>query len=464
MMQERYTSNSVIERGYVIFDEWKNHQYKSRKIVNSVRMTVASANAIRTPASYFEALSHLFALDLRIKERYDHILKCIILYFSWRRETGALKTFKGMLKLPEGKDFRDVIEFELERLRQNIDDDQAEGTDKKNRGGKINEKSGEEATADKGEQQSESAEEKTLQETLDHEKNEEKEEKSINIGAEKPIEDQAGESKAETAEEQSREQAHNETETKAQKISEGLTFVNREVIKQEILYEQKIENNGFENKNQPTIDKKAPNIGYNGAIDVPPVFEEGRGDRAVNNVSFIDEVIMDNMVKGEKDIIGHNPLKTVKQESEERTQTSDSLGGDKDNASGKDAHLYDKMVFNYKGDGSQNGSSTPQNEKNALKNESNAPQEKIQAVVNDQLDEARVQIQVEENLSEENVFRRSVNDKYNDTMIHLHKSLMEDALREDLRIIDLGLDDPLRLIGESNFKEYQAKNALGKKH
>ena len=197
---------------------------------------------------------------------------------------------------------------------------------------------------------------------------------------------------------------------------------------------------------------------------MPPDFEKRREDSAVNNVSFIDEVIMDNMIKGEKDIIGHNPLETVKREGEARIQVSDLLRGDKDNASDKDAHLYDKMVLNYKGEGLQNVPSTLQNESNTLKNESNAPQEKIQTVVNDKIDEARVQIKVEENLSEENVFRRSVNDKYNNKMIHLHKALMEEALREDLRIIDLGLDDPLRFIEESNIKEYQSKIALGKKH
>ena len=464
MMQERYSSDSVIERGYAIYDEWNNKKYNSRRIVNCVQTAVASSNAKKTPVSHATALSHLFALDLRIKERYDNIFKCIILYFSWHRETGALKTFKGMLKLPEGNDIRDVIEVELERLRQNIDDDKTDGTDKKNRGGKITEISGEEATAEKGEQQSKTTKEETLEEILDNEKSEEKEEKSTNIGEDKPIEDQAGESRAEAAEVHSREQVHNEAKKKTQENGEGFASVAEEEINQEKPYEQKTENNGFKNKNEPITDKKSENVVYNGAIDMPPDFEKRREDSAVNNVSFIDEVIMDNMIKGEKDIIGHNPLETVKREGEARIQVSDLLRGDKDNASDKDAHLYDKMVLNYKGEGLQNVPSTLQNESNTLKNESNAPQEKIQTVVNDKIDEARVQIKVEENLSEENVFRRSVNDKYNNKMIHLHKALMEEALREDLRIIDLGLDDPLRFIEESNIKEYQSKIALGKKH
>lgn len=452
-MQEIYTSNGVIERGYAIYDEWNNKKYNSRKIVNSVQMTVASSNAKKTPDSHVTALSHLFALDLRIKERYDNIFKCIILYFSWRRETGALKTFKGMLKLPKGNDIRDIIEVELERLRQNIDDDKTEGTDKKNRGGKVNEKSSEAVTAEKGEQMSETAEEKTPEESLDNERNEEKEEKSKNIGAEKPIEDQADEIKADSAEEQSQAQAHNQEKTKAQEISEGLTSVDREEINQENLYEQKIENNGFENKNEPTIDKKVENVGYNGAIDIPPAFEERRGDSDVNNVSFIDEVIMDNMIKGEKDIIGHNPLEDVKQEGAERTQTSDALGSDKENASGKDAHLYDKMVLNYKGEGSQNvpnstvnESNTLKNELNTLKNELNAPQEKEQTVINNKSNDLRVQIQVEENLSEENAFRRSVNDQFTVKMINLHKSLMEKALRDEFIIPSekMGSEAPIR--------------------
>ena len=447
MMQERYSSDSVIERGYAIYDEWNENKYKSRKIVNSVQMAVASSNAKRTPEHHVTALSHLFALDLRIKERYDNIFKCIILYFSWRRETGALKTLKSILKLPEGKDIRDIIEIELERLRQNIDGDKTEGTDKKNRGGKVNEFSGAEAEAavENGDQISETAEEKTPEESLEKEETAEQKETSENVGAEKPIEDQADESQAETAEERTREQAHFDAKEKAQTKSDSSLF---DKIKSEKNYEKTIANNGFENKNEPNTDKKTENVVNNNPIDISPFFEEGRGDNASSSISFIDEVMMDNMIKGENDVIGHNPLESVGKESAERSQPSDALGVNEKNEGGKDAHLYDKIVLKFKGESSQNESSTSQNDQNAVKEESssapnepnevkaesNAPQEKTQVVINNKSDEARTQIKVEENISEENKFRRSVNDKFTVQMINIHKSLMEDAFREEFII------------------------------
>ena len=55
-------------------------------------------------------------------------------------------------------------------------------------------------------------------------------------------------------------------------------------------------------------------------------------------------------------------------------------------------------------------------------------------VINNKSDEARTQIKVEENISEENKFRRSVNDKFTVQMINIHKSLMEDAFREEFII------------------------------
>ena len=441
-MQERYTSNGVIERGYAIYDEWKKNKYRSRQIVNCVQTAVASTNAKMTPTSHIEALSHLFALDLRIKERYDNIFKCIILYFSWCRETGALKTLKGMLKLPEGKDIRDIIEIELERLRHNIDGDKTEGTDKKPRGGKVNEFSGAEAEAavENGDQISETAEEKTPEESLEKEETAEQKETSENIGAEKPIEDQAVESRVETAEEMMREQAHFDAKAKAQTKSDSSVF---DKIKSEKNYEETIANNGFENKNEPNTDKKAENVGNNNPIDISPFFEEGRGDNASSSVSFIDEVMMDNMIKGENDVIGHNPLESVGKESAERSQPSDALGVNEKNEGGKDAHLYDKIVLKFKGESSQNESSTSQNDQNAVKEEPNepgavkdesAPHEKTQVVINNKSDEARTQIKVEENLSEENKFRRSVNDKFTVQMINIHKSLMEDAFREEFII------------------------------
>ena len=436
-MQEKYTSNRVIERGYEIYDGWNNNKYKSRKIVNSVQMAVASTNAKKTSSTLLEALAHLFALDLRIKERYDNLLKCIFLYFSWRRETDAFKRFKGMMKLSAGHDIRTLIEVELEKIRENIVEDNAEGDDKKSRGGKVNEFSGEEAEKTESEQQSDAADEPGVEENRDKEIDTEKIEE---IGAEKPIEEKNRETTKETLRE------NLEIEEKTEKESVSVVLEEKEEIKQKNLYEQKAENNGSDEIFEPITDKKQEAVRYNEAADVPCVYKKEKPEVYHAEDSFIDEIIMDNMVKGEKDILGHNPLKDVKQDSVENrvgdvaTPTVDKIKND------KDSYLYDKMVANIKGEGAQN---------------------KVPITVNIKSDEMRVQISVEDSISMENAFRRAINDQFTVKMIDVHKSLMENALREELIIAseELGIDAPVQIIGEGNNSNVRQSEIIsGRKH
>lgn len=453
-MQERYTSNGVIERGYAIYDEWNENKYKSRKIVNSVQMAVASSNAKKTPDSHVTALSHLFALDLRIKERYDNIFKCIILYFSWRRETGAFKRLKALLKLPDSYDIRTLIEIELIRIGQDIDEEKSEDADKKHRGGKVNENSGEEAALSQGEQQAESAAKDEIAEGRSTESREDKQEEASVQQNEEQAKDDSSVKKETAKEYLSVADDHREK-------GEGQAKGDQTEGKTENFFDTKKENNGSDKKSEPSIDKFRKDQGHNEATDAyVGGYEDTWQSSPQKTDSFIDEVIMDNMIKGESDIIGHNPLEDVKREDGGRTQMIDALGGDKNNEGGKDAHLYDKMVLNYKGENSQNASTVvptesnlPKNEPTVLKNESIAlenessiPRENTQVVINDKSGEARVQIKVEENLSEENMFRRSVNDQFNEKMINLHKSLMEEALRKEFIIPSekMGSEAPVR--------------------
>ena len=57
MKQEPNAGNPVIERGYEIYDEWVKHRCSSRKIVRFTERVVASLQAQRASAVYFEALS-----------------------------------------------------------------------------------------------------------------------------------------------------------------------------------------------------------------------------------------------------------------------------------------------------------------------------------------------------------------------------------------------------------------------
>ena len=74
-IKEKYITNSVIDSGYKIYDKWKNKKYSSRGIVRSVYLAASLANVDKGREARLDALSHLFALDLRIKERYKKKLK-----------------------------------------------------------------------------------------------------------------------------------------------------------------------------------------------------------------------------------------------------------------------------------------------------------------------------------------------------------------------------------------------------
>ena len=398
MQEERYTGNAVIARGYAIYDEWKNKKYSSRRIVNSVQTAVASASAKKAPRLIVEALALLFALDLRIKERYDNLLKCLIFYFAWRRESDALKRFKGILSLPEGKDMREIIEIELERLRMILDTDKDDPTDKKARGGRVSEFPGYELGDTARDQISETALNENANGGIDKEKDEEEaEEAEIVEGSE------------ETKNKVIRENAEINleiVETKKKKI-DNAPIGEMVEIAQDLVYEYKTENNGFDEKPKPSQDKNLNSNGFEGAINTPPYFEETVKTATDEAPDFIDEVIMDNMIKGETDIIAHNPLEDTKRDvAFNQSNIANTAQTDKNGEESKDAHLYDKMVLESKGGG----------------------------VVTPQREETRFQIRVEESISEENQFRRDINLQFNRQMILVHKAFMENALREEFKI------------------------------
>lgn len=474
-MQEKYTSNGVIERGYAIYDEWNENKYKSRKIVNSVQMTVAFTNAIRTPDSYIEALSHLFALDLRISERYANVLACIMLYFSWRRETREMKRLRDMMKLPDIGDIRAIIEVEIERLRGRMDGDGAVWDDKNTRGGRVNGFSENETVATTGELQNDANAEETLEEGHDAENSEEKSEE---LGEFESAEEQINETKTdksdttENTEKSEKSEAHHEKSEKAQGESADTVREDGAEDRQEKNYDDKLENNGSAEKKGPLTDKIKDNngrSGYNGAIDVPFAYEEMQRSGNSDAVSFIDEVIIDNMIKGEDDIIAHNPLEGIKQESGDHLQNSVTAAFENRNADVKDAHLYDKIVLNSKDTGILNNEKAPQEK---VMNVPDAPQDKVQIAENkepapayNKPESMRIQINVQDNVSEENAFRRSINDKFTEAMINIHKSLMEEAFREEFIIPseELGMDAPIDMI-ENNFEDLRASVASVKNH
>ena len=69
-----YTGDAVIARGYAVYDEWEAKRLSSRGIVACVKSAVFAIEQKKTKAASIEALACLFALDMRIKEKYSTLL------------------------------------------------------------------------------------------------------------------------------------------------------------------------------------------------------------------------------------------------------------------------------------------------------------------------------------------------------------------------------------------------------
>ena len=213
-----------------------------------MQTAVASANAKNTPSTRVEALSHLFALDVRVKERYDNIFKCILLYFAWRREKGALKRFKGMLRLPDVDDIRAIIEVEVKRLDEMIDVDDADGKKGTTGGGRVNEFSPDESTAVANAEENQVSDKESTETQIDAEK---REEEAV-AGDREQIKEQSAESQKDSAENPgSAEKAQDAKE----RVKLGAYIDAFNGFKNENKSDNKAENNGFDDQSESITDK-----------------------------------------------------------------------------------------------------------------------------------------------------------------------------------------------------------------
>jgi hypothetical protein len=244
--KEKYTGDAVIKRGYEIYDEWDRGGFSSRRIVRFTERALALVQAKNTPASCIEALSCLFALDMRIQEKYNTLLRCLFSYFSWRRETRTFKLLKAALHFPlSGEaDIRTAIEVALQQLREKLENEELDDGDDETRGGKRNGK-GDEDSAVTEEKNQENVPEENAEELANAEESEElSEEKTEELSEQTPTEEpiKEGSEEAQTA-----EPLQEENVTQEQKEE-----VKQEEAKQEESSELKEENNGPEEASEPS--------------------------------------------------------------------------------------------------------------------------------------------------------------------------------------------------------------------
>ena len=440
MHDVKYTSNGVIERGYEIYDAWINNRVSSREIVSFLKHAIAFMNDKRTVSARVEVLACLFALDMRISENYNTILKCLFSYFSWQRETRALMLLKSVLNISENeKDIRFAIEIELQKIRENLETEEADGEDEGTRGGKSNGKSEEEAKATEEQAQEQSKDEnaeKTSEEEEAEQASEEKEETAER--------EQIEESLKEDVEKQMNEQE--ETASADQNDKEEVGKEEHYKIKEES-NDIKAENNGENEKFEPSEDKAKEVKTYNDAVDLPPLYDVLVDNKPKDKISFIDEVIMDNMIKGKEDIIGHNPLEDVRQDREENQFDNASINEfDETSGEEREADLYDKTEANLK-DNAQNIENSPEEKTEQAKeqtqnNQKNEPEKQ-------ESQEPRDQLEANTTNDKENEIRREISDNLSSESVSAIYENHADAMREQLSIAsaEFGIDAPVEIIG-----------------
>lgn len=439
MQNKGYSSDAVIKRGYAIYDAWQEKKISSRKIVSLVGLAVSAMKRKKTKSATVEALSYLFALDLRVKEKYNSFLRCLFFYFSWRREVGALMRLRTAFHFSKDTDVRTAIEVELQRLRKRIDQEATEDEDKDANGGKQNGKIVDETVAKKENQQEKSAEEKN-EEIPEGEELEEDAEKNADKPTEQIPEDQQAE----------------EIDEKEQSASEPVVREKEAQVKQTEKH-QKEESNVLDDESGARTDKPKEANAYNNAVDSPPLYEWTQSDKSsADKHSFIDEVFMNNMLRQRGRLIGQTPSDDIKQDRE--TEHAENLATNDKEKNGKvdkDDFLYDQMMKGNKKfttQDTQNTSEAKAEQKTEQKIEQK--QEPTQKNENTETSKqashhSREPIHVDITDHRENEVRRSIGENMSEESLKAFYIAQAEAAREQLKISneELGINAPVYIIG-----------------
>ena len=446
MKNEKLTGDAVIKRGYAIYDEWLEKKPSSRKIVESVENAVCAIAKNKTKMASVEALSYLFALDMRIKERYKSILHCIFRYFSWRREIGALKRLKDIFNIPVGGDIRDAIEVALQAIRESIDAEDIEDSDDETHGGKRNGKS--EETVSENKQQEQTAEE--ISDNSQTEELENSEEKEEEISSETIDE--------ENIEESLEEQALNAQDEQQNALEEmpdqSVELINAEENQIEI-NEINIDNLNIENNSSlDNTSKPLDNNNYIDAIDAAGFFSFGSEEKSETKetIGISDQPFVES---GEKD--GEEPVDLQPTDSENKVQENDASRDEQIDDLNNDAYLHDDMLNDDNGEelsnveeGKENLTAEAENQNPSVDAQNATPI----AEANNKND-MRVPIQIDINNDLENEYRKEIDRAMTAEMVEAMVKRMAEEGREQMKIAfaDLGMEDPIEMVGFDDLNE-----------
>ena len=334
---EKYSCDSVINQGYAIYDEWTAKKLSSRKIVNSVNDAVSAVEKKNTITARLIVLSYLFALDTRVKERYNTILRCIIFYFSWKREIKTLKMLNVMLNLVNTNDLRDAIELELQRLRDEVDYEASDDGDDDVRGGKRNGKVTDEVVSNNQRQQNNAKNEKNGEISEGENTDEYSEEEIDNIDEQNITDEQL-------------EKVDPKKEDMPAVREEKEVAVTNDTDKSEqtAIDQLKEENNGLVERSEQNIDNRTTDI--NNYIEpVAQIFDFEESERHAESTDVIDEIIVENnSVENKKDVNPNSLNNSIIDDRAQENQNAEVEQNQEDNTPEKNDYLYDNILNNSK--------------------------------------------------------------------------------------------------------------------
>jgi len=444
-VDEKYSGNAIIARGYEILDGWNDEKLSSSKIVEHVERAVAEFRAKETREAHLEALSYLFALDTRIKERYNSIWRCLFSYFSWRRELRTLERLCRELHIPSGTpDLLGAIELKLARINEELVGEGLEEDEDGARGGRQS-----------GMDETEAASETVEAEQISEENTEEAAglEENAEETAAKEVTETEGTPAEETAEqtEEIGEPREKNTEVTAKDAAESAEPEETQEARQEEQKQSKEENNGPEEPSEPIEDTNKEVRVEEGSIDVLPLDAElVIKEKKAEKLSFIDEVIIDNMVKGKEDFVSHNPLEDVR--NERLSQKAAELDGVRerifdDLSPGGELPLTDSAE---RTDSQTKGETAREGQKQPL--------QKLEIG-------EREQLQVDMTADLENEMAGEINNNLTEEMVQYLKAAMEIEAKEQMRIASegLGIEAPVEVIGQIDIAELEKSHTAPNK-
>lgn len=456
--EEKFSSSDVIARGYDIYYEWNARNLASRKIVEAVEGVVATLQANASRASRIDALSYLWALDVRINEKYKSLICRLFFYFALRRESHAFYLLMDALNiLWTEENIREAIEVELRKIREEKSNEKFSKENDNIRGGKQNGISDEEMLIIE-EQQEKSITEESIEEISEVEETIE----STEVRDDGAYEQTAVDERIEDVEtignieapDAVSEAPKSETEITVQADEQAQIMQESSTLKEE--------NNGSYEKSEPSIDKTTEAKTYNDAVDAPFIYESVQRETstAKSAPSYLDEVVFNNALKATPEATEQKPTDATQQISDEPKEHDEALiFTQSDKASEPededDYYLYDEMLAR------ENARALARAEKAP---EAKASEQTIADAENGEskAHDSRVQIHVDISPEVENDMKTEVSKSLTDQMILAIKAGQEIQAREQLSMTyaELGINEIPEIVGQTEMSEVMQANVI----